>query len=84
MKYDNDRDRFSHGYDAGTIVDGTVQLDEETKEFVIVDEEGVAFSSQMLLGSLRGKRVRITCVSFDAIETIEAMMEKSQSQNPDN
>jgi len=84
MKYDNDRDRFSHGYDAGTIVDGIVQLDENTKEFVIIDEEGVAFSSQMLLGSLNGKRVRITCVSFDAIETIEAMMEKSQSQNPDN
>lgn len=84
MKYDNVRDRFAHGYDAGTIVDGEVQLDARTGEFVVVDDEGMAFSSQSLLNTLIGKRVRLTCVAFDAMEAIEKMAVKAQAGKDGN
>ena len=74
MKYDNDRDRAQYGYDAGNIIDGDVVLDPERNEHVIVDDEGVAFSVQDLLKSLVGKKIRLTCISFEAIENIEKMM----------
>lgn len=81
LRYDNERDRFVHGYDAGTIVDGIVQLDTETGEFVLVDDEGIAFSSQELLRSLINRRVRISCVAFDAIEAIEKMLAEAHTNN---
>ena len=79
MQYDNLRDRTDYGYDAGTVVDGVVTLDSNTGEYVIVDDDGIAFSSQRVLSSLTGKQVRITCISFEAIQTIEAMLRKTQS-----
>jgi hypothetical protein len=84
MKYDNERDRFANGFDAGTIVDGEVQQDPETKEFVLVDDEGVAFSSQSLFKLLTGKRVRFSCVAFDAMENIEKMMVQAQTKKDGN
>ena len=80
MRYDNDRDRNAHGYDAGAIVDGTVVYDDERKEFVLVDDEGVAFSSQEVLKTLVGKQVRLTCVSFEAIENLEKLVALSESK----
>jgi hypothetical protein len=74
MKYDNSRDRAQYGYDAGNIVDGDVIYDESKKEYVVVDDDGLGFSTQELLKSLLGKKVRITCISFEAIEQIEKMM----------
>jgi len=79
FRYDNERDRFTHGYDAGSIIDGTVHLDHETGELVLVDDDGTAFSSQELLRSLLGRRVRMSCVAFDAMEVIEKMIEKAQT-----
>lgn len=73
MKEDNDRDRFHYGYDAGVIVDGTVKFDPE-KGYILVDEEGVIFSPQEILRSLEGKQVRITLVSFEALQKMEEMM----------
>jgi len=80
MDYDNDRDRTTYGYDAGNIIDGEVQQDPKTGEYVLVDEDKVAFSMQELLKTLMGKKVRITCISFEAIEEIEKMM----AQQPKN
>lgn len=77
MKYDNQRDRHLYGYDAGTIVDGDITLDIETGEYVIVDEDGVAFSAQELFKSLVGKRIRFTCISFESIEAIQNMLSTS-------
>lgn len=74
MKYDNERDRLKYGYDAGNIIDGKVVWDENTKEYVILDDEGTAFSSQSLLKSLHGKKVRLTCISFESIENIQKML----------
>lgn len=74
MRYDNERDRNAHGYDAGAIVDGTVVYDEDRKEYVLVDEDGTAFSSQEVLKTLLGKQVRLTCVSFEAIESLEKLV----------
>ena len=74
MKYDNERDRTSYGYDAGSIIEGDDTLDPNTGEYVIVDEEGVAFSSQSILKSLLGQRVRLTCISFEAIQNIQNML----------
>lgn len=77
MRYDNYRDRHAHGYDAGAIVDGNVVLDEERGEYVLVDDEGVAFSIQEMLKTLAGKQVRITCVSFEAIENMQRLVSSS-------
>jgi hypothetical protein len=74
MEYDNKRERNLYGYDAGNIVDGQVVLDPSTNEYVILDEDGVAFSTQKLLKSLDGQKVRITCISFESIEKIEQML----------
>ena len=74
MQYDNDRDRYSYGYDAGTIIDGNVIYDADRKEYVIVDDDGVAFSTQDLLKSLHDQKVRLTCISFESIENIEKML----------
>jgi hypothetical protein len=78
MDYDNGRDRKQYGYDAGSLVDGTVTQDPDTREWVLVDEDGKAFSSQAVLAELAGKKVRITVVSFEAIETIEKMLAATQ------
>ncbi len=77
MIYDNERDRTKYGYDAGIVMDGEVTLDPATGEFVLLDEDGVAFSSQEVLRGLVGKRVRMTCISFEAIQTIEGMLVKT-------
>ncbi len=80
LKYDNVRERFTHGYDAGQILDGTVTLDPERNELVIVDDDGVAFSSQEYLKTLVGKRVRFTCASFETLSTMEQMYRDAQAR----
>jgi hypothetical protein len=69
MKFDNDRDRYKHGMDIGTIVEGTV-INHEGK-FVIIDEDAIAFDPQMVLSTLEGKKIRLTMVSFETLENIE-------------
>ncbi len=79
MKYDSERERHQYGYDAGNIIDGDVVYDEERKEYVVVDDDGLAFSTQDLLKTLVGKKVRLTCISFEAIEDLEKMLIASQN-----
>ncbi len=74
MDYDNTRDRYDNGMDAGNIIDGIVRYDELKQEYVIVDDDGVGFSIQELLKSLDNKKVRITCISFEAMINIENML----------
>lgn len=80
MDYDNNRDRFAYGYDAGIIVSGEVQLDPDTQEFVVMDEHGKAFSSQSVLKAMVGKSVRMTCISTDAMAYVEEMMKRVDIQ----
>lgn len=80
MEYDNTRDRGLYGYDAGNIIDGEVVLDRNTNEYIVLDEDGKAFSTQELLKSLVGKKVRLTCISFESIEAIEKMMLQTDLQ----
>ncbi len=83
MKYDNERDSGSYGsFDAGNIIDGIAQFDEDTGEYVVVDDEGMAFSIQTLLKKLSGKKVRLTCISFESIQNIENMLR--QTTEPQN
>lgn len=77
MKYDNERDQNSYGYDAGHIIDGEVKYDPDLKEYVITDEDGVSFSSQELFKKLLGKKIRFTCISFESIAEIEKMLVKT-------
>ena len=84
MEYDNDGDRYTHGWDAGSIVDGDVCLDPDTGEYVVVNEDGKAFSSQAVLKQLEGKKIRITLVSFEIMDTIEKMMVKARTQQDGN
>lgn len=74
MKYDNDRGRTLYGYDGGVIVDGDVVFDKEKNEYIITDEDGVSFSSQDFLKIFLGKKIRMTCISFESIQTIESML----------
>jgi hypothetical protein len=78
MEYDQDRDRFESGFDAGSIVDGLVTYDPDRGEYVITDEDGKSFSSQGLLKSLVGRKVRMTCISFEAMEEIQKLVAQTQ------
>jgi hypothetical protein len=79
MRYDNDRDRLAHGFDAGMIVDGVVTLDPESGRLVLVDEDGVGFDPQAALKSVEGKRVRLTLVSFDAMQNLEELLSRTRT-----
>lgn len=74
MDFDNSRDRNSYGYDAGNIVDGVVSKDTTRNEYVLIDEDGVGFSSQEVLKGLEGKKVRLTIISFESIEAMEKLL----------
>lgn len=78
VKYDNERDRNSHGFDAGTIVDGEVIFDESSGRFVLVDEDGIGFDPQHVLKELVGKKVRLTMVSFESLIELESMYQNAQ------
>lgn len=81
IRYDNERDRNAHGFDAGNIIDGTVTLDEETGRYVLVDEDGLGFDPQAALQALAGKKVRMTLISFESIIELENMY-RAASQTP--
>lgn len=80
MKYDNVRDSQAYGFDAGVIVEGSVVLDEVSKEYVIVDDEGTAFSSQEFLKKLVNRSVRLTCVDMESAQKMEEMLKQLQGQ----
>jgi len=80
MKYDNVREQFTYGYDAGQVVEGEVVLDPERNEYVIVDDEGIAFSTQEYIKTLVGKKVRFTCATFETLENIERMIQEAQTK----
>ena len=84
MEYDNVRDSKSHGEDWGIIVEGSVVQDEETKEFVLLDEDGKAFSPQEYLKRLSGKNVRFTCISMESAVKMEEMLKSLQVQQGQN
>lgn len=67
-------DRFMHGYDAGNLIDGVVKKDAATGRYVIVDDDG-AVDPHLLLESLEGKRVRLTLISFEAMENMGKLYE---------
>lgn len=81
MEYKHEGDRFEHGFDAGNIEDGLVVFDPERKEYVIMDEDGRAFSTQDMLRTLIGRKVRLTCISFEAIESLEKLMAQADKQD---
>lgn len=75
---DNNRDRFSYGYDAGVIVDGEVKRDDAGK-IILVDDDGEIFCPDEALGTLIGKKARMTIISFEAIENMERMYAAAQA-----
>lgn len=77
MQYKEDSDQYVAGFDAGNILDGKVEKDPDTGEWVIVDDDGLAFSLQKALEKLQGERVRVTCISMRSMETLQQMLEKS-------
>ena len=81
-EFDNVRDRYQYGYDAGQIIDGTVTLDEARNRFILVDEDGVGFDVQAALQSLMGKRIRLTMASFESMENLEKMLAQAQGETP--
>jgi len=81
MEYDNKRDRNLYGYDAGNILDGEVFYDENRKEYIIKDEDGIGFSVQDLLRELEGKRIRFTCISFESLEEMNSMLAAMDQSN---
>jgi hypothetical protein len=81
IKYDNERDRFQHGFDAGQIIDGTVVLDENLNRLVIVDEDNNGFDVQSALTHLQGEKVRLTLISFESMDKIEQLIRTVQKES---
>jgi hypothetical protein len=79
IDYDNKRDQFQHGFDAGLIIDGIVTLDPNTQRFVLVDEDNKGLDLQVALQHLDGKRIRLTIVSFETMEALESMLNATRS-----
>ncbi len=73
MKYDNVRDRFKYGFDAGVVVDGVVAVDNNTGEHIIIDDSGVAFSPNEHMKSLNGRVVKVTIVCIDSLDVMDNM-----------
>ncbi len=67
----------SNGLDIGSIVDGTVTLDKETGNYVLIDDDGVVFDPVLILKSLLGKKTRITIISFESIVILEDIYKQS-------
>jgi hypothetical protein len=82
IKYDNDGDRYTNGFDAGVLRDGTVTLDEKTGHLVLVDEDGIGFDPQAALAELKGKRVRLTMISFESLQNLAEIYAASQNNRP--
>jgi hypothetical protein len=78
MEYDNARDSKSHGADWGVIVEGSVVHDVDRGEFVLLDDEGKAFSTQEFLKAHAGKTVRLTCIDMESAEKMEEMLKNLQ------
>ena len=78
MEYDNVRDSRSHGADWGVIVEGSVVHDVEKGEYVVLDEDGKAFSSQEFLKNHVGKTVRFTCIDMESAQKMEEMLKNLQ------
>lgn len=74
MVYKKLDDIIRNGLSAGIILDGIVLLDKGTGEYVILDEDGEAYSIQSILASMVGKRIRFTTVTFETLETLERML----------
>lgn len=72
-------DRFAYGYDAGNIIDGVVKKDEETGELILVDDDGDVFRPVQALESLLEKKVRVTIISFDALQSMEELYAAAQA-----
>lgn len=77
MKYKTDENQFLSGFDAGSIMDGTITQDPDTKEWVIVDDDGFAYSLQKALSQYDGKKVRMTCVSLEAMDYLQKLLSGS-------
>lgn len=78
MKYDDERDRHLHGYDAGQIVDGVVTWDPGRGHLVLVDEDGVGFDPYTVLRLLIGKKIRMTIISQESMEDMAKMYDDIQ------
>lgn len=84
MKFDNERDRYSNGFDAGQIVSGKVSRNPETGHFVIIDDEGVGFDPQAALESLEGQEIRMTMTTVKAMIEMQKMLEMAQERDKSN
>ncbi len=76
MEYSPEEDQFANGFDAGQIQEGVVTMDPVTGEFVIVGDDGLAFSIQSALRKLEGKKVRLTCISMQSMDLLQKMLEQ--------
>lgn len=67
--------------DVGQIVDGRVEVDPETGSVVLLDDDGSSFDPLAALSCLLGKKVRLTLVSFEAIEEMEKVLSKIEPRS---
>jgi predicted PilT family ATPase len=70
--------------DAGVIIDGEVSKNSETGELSITDDDGDVFYPERVLSSLVGKKVRMTVISFEALESMENVYKSALSSMCDN
>lgn len=68
---------MENSLDAGQILEGVVTYDDVKAEYVLKSDDGEIISIQDLLRGLTAKKVRITCISFEAIANIERILAES-------
>lgn len=67
MEIDNTQDRYAYGYDAGQIVEGVILYDDESKTHVIVNSNGIGYSTEQVLSTLVGQKVRLNLVMMEIV-----------------
>jgi hypothetical protein len=75
----HEKDRLKYGFDAGTIIDGTIRYDNSANSYFIEDVDGDKFYPNAALAALNGEKVRFTLISFKSMQHMEDLYNQAMA-----